>query len=246
MIADETQDISTIEQLTICIRYINGKEVREEFIGFVDLFKENFEMPMDFEEDEHEVVEPKMTGLKIGQTIVRKLKDIGLDIDQCVGQAYDGAASMSSSKIGAASVILKANPCALYTHCVAHSLNLAVVGSSAVQPIRNMMGTIREVVNFLNVSAKRQTTFQGAIKHCLPEETGVKLKSLCETRWIERHEAIETFIRLLTPIKLTLDKVNINMNKKFWRYILITVHQKHIDYHTKLLEYNLWVFLKIH
>ena len=74
-------------------------------------------MSIDFEEDEEEVVEPKMTGLKIGQTIEQKLKDIGLDIDQCVGQAYDGAASMSSSKIGAASVILKANP-ALCTHIV--------------------------------------------------------------------------------------------------------------------------------
>ena len=103
VLADETQDIATVEQLNICLRYVSEGKIHEDFICFLDLFEENFEI--DFSSlKEGEVIEPKMTGKKIGQTIVEKLTLLGLDVMYCVRQGYEGAASMSSSSIGAASV----------------------------------------------------------------------------------------------------------------------------------------------
>lgn len=218
ILADETQDISTIEQLSLCLRYVSEGKIREEFVGFVDLFEENFSI--DFNSlEEGESIEPKMTGKKIGQTIVEQLKELGLSIEKCVGQGYDGAASMSSRNVGAASVILSENPCALYSHCVGHVLNLAVISSSKVQAIRYMMGVVREVVTFLNISAKRLALFIEAVEHCFPGETKTRLKSLCDTRWVERHEAIEVFITLLQAIKLTLSHVSYNTSE-IYKFVL--------------------------
>ncbi len=40
VLADETQDCSTTEQLSICVRYVsNVGEVCEDFIGFIKLEK---------------------------------------------------------------------------------------------------------------------------------------------------------------------------------------------------------------
>ena len=59
VLADETQDIATIEQLSLCCRYVNfvdGK-VHEDFLCFHNLHS-NFDL--DFSSiDDDEVLEPK-------------------------------------------------------------------------------------------------------------------------------------------------------------------------------------------
>ena len=41
--ADETTDASVTEHMSVCVRYIVDKEIREDFIGFVELPKTNAE-----------------------------------------------------------------------------------------------------------------------------------------------------------------------------------------------------------
>lgn len=41
--ADETNDVSVTEQMSVCVRYIGVKEIRVDFIGFVELPKTNAE-----------------------------------------------------------------------------------------------------------------------------------------------------------------------------------------------------------
>lgn len=151
---------------------------------FQDLFTDTFEL--DFATlEEDEVMEPKLSGKLIGQSILKTVHNLGLDIQNCVGQGYNRAAVMSSAIVGASTVVLEKNPRALYTHCVAHSLNLAVVDSSNVQEVRNMISTVRQIINFINVSAKRKSVFEAAVKYKLPDQPSSRLKSLCETRWVE-------------------------------------------------------------
>ena len=192
--------------MSLCLRYHKNGIIREDSILFQDLISESFDLDFSTLED-GQVIEPKLSGKIIGNAILKSIVNLGLDIQNCVGQGYDGAAVMSSNIVGASSVILEKNPRALYTHCVSHSLNLAVIDASKVQEIRNMMSSIRQVVSFINVSAKRKSVFTAAVNYKLPNHPTNQLKSLCETRWVERHEAIETFIVLLPPIKLTLSQV---------------------------------------
>ena len=58
-----------------------------------------------------------------------------------------------------------------------------------------MMGIIRKIVHFINDSAKRLTVFKAAVKYCKPNAMINTLKGLCDTRWVERHECIETFMK---------------------------------------------------
>ena len=81
VVADETQDCSTTEQLSICMRYLSGEnEVCEEFVGFVRL--------------------EKLDAQIIADTLIHALQEWGFDMSGLVGQGYDGASVMSSSRNG--------------------------------------------------------------------------------------------------------------------------------------------------
>ena len=57
---------------------------------------------------------------------IRSYIRIGVKISDCRGQCYDEASNMSGIKNGVATQIAKEEKRAVYTHCYAHSLNLAV------------------------------------------------------------------------------------------------------------------------
>ena len=109
VIADETTDVSTTEQLSICVRFVEtlAKKVtiREEFLGFVSV--------------------TSTTGENIAKVILSSLSEWGLDIALLRGQGYDGASNMSGKFAGVQALVKQQAPLAVYLHCRAHSLNLA-------------------------------------------------------------------------------------------------------------------------
>ena len=78
---------------------------------------------------------------------------------------------------GVAARIKRDNPRAIYVHCNGHILNLVLVDAAkAVIAARNTFGTISELHNFIEASAKRHAVFQE-----IQKESGCKsltLKSL--------------------------------------------------------------------
>ncbi|XP_022873283.1 uncharacterized protein LOC111392227 [Olea europaea var. sylvestris] len=71
----------------------------------------------------------------VTNTCTQSLKDVidamfsthGLSISSLRGQGYDGASNMSSEFNGLKALILRENPHAMYVHCFAHQLQLAIV-----------------------------------------------------------------------------------------------------------------------
>lgn len=84
---------------------------------------------------------------------------------------------------------------ATYVHCNCHVLNLCIVETCSLPPIRNMNSTITETAYFFQNSSKRQL-FLEKIVDCRART--VKVKDLCRTRWVYRHEAYEHFSLLYT------------------------------------------------
>ena len=97
IMADKTQDCAKQEQLVIAICYVDTKNVpniiTEELVVILDLIAD-IKGSDQSEETEHNEI--KLCGKAIGDTLLRHIKDLGLDLQYLVGQGYDGAASMSS------------------------------------------------------------------------------------------------------------------------------------------------------
>ena len=100
------------------------------------------------------------------------------------GQAYDGASNMSGKTNARTSSVY---PPAIYTHCVSHCLNLAVVASFEEPSIRNMISIVNRPSAFFFALAhpKQQKKLEEAIQNTQPGSNVLKLKDLCSTRWVE-------------------------------------------------------------
>lgn len=189
VLADETTDIGQVEQFSLCLRYVDEDsfKIREDFLMFVPV---------------HEV-----TGSALAKTVLETLSSLGLDLNKLRGQGYDGASAMSGQFRGVQACIKQTLPLAVYTHCSSHNLNLCLSDASKIPSIRNCMGIISEVCAFFHISAKRTELLKSAIIECCPEQKKKKLISLCETRWVERHDSVFFFKEILQPINLALLRI---------------------------------------
>ncbi|KAJ8932430.1 hypothetical protein NQ314_014687 [Rhamnusium bicolor] len=173
VLADETLDISNIEQFTLCVRYLkedtNLKEYKicENFLQFTPV--EN------------------TTGVNLAETIIRNLQDCNIEVEYLRG--YDGTSSMSGKFNGAQAKILEKYPTAIYVQCVSHCLNLAISNSVEVPAIRNTLRIVTEMslYNFFNYP-KRQIVLQKYISQSENVQIqSAKLNSFAQlVGWIDR------------------------------------------------------------
>lgn len=192
VLVDSTTDISVTEQVSLCVRYVTQGEnfsfsLREDFLEFFSI--------------------KTATGRNLGNNILNALSSLGVNCSNLCGQGYDGASSMSGCFNGVQAVIKETNPAALYVHCSSHSLNLALMHASNIPAIRNCLGTVKSVIKFLKNSAKRMDIFREKIKEHLPNVQWNTLKSMCETRWVENHEALIRFAESYIAVFETLEEL---------------------------------------
>ena len=126
-----------------------------------------------------------------------KVYSYGLEIENCRGQGYDAASSMSSAVRCVQGIICASCPKAFYVHCNAHILNLAIMKACSLPIIRNMACNITETANFSTIHQKGSDSWSGLLKLInQPDVRKQKIRDLCRTRWIQRHEAYEAFTEL--------------------------------------------------
>ena len=93
-LADEVTDCSSLEQVSIVIRFVDrDKTIREEFLGFIAV--------------------ERITGEALATALLSWLQEHNIDVSFCRGQGYDGASSMSSSTVGVQARIREVSPTAL-------------------------------------------------------------------------------------------------------------------------------------
>ena len=181
LIADEVTDCSNKEQLSLVLRYVDreSNQIREDLVAFIEC-------------------DTGVSGRDLANKMLSFLRSHRVDLTKLRGQAYDGAGCMSGKINGAAALISKEYPLALYLHCASHCLNLVVVKSLDETNVRNMMGVVNKVWIFFSAHPKRQRKLEEAIETTQPESKIKKLKDLCRTRWVQRIDALDRF-QLLHP-----------------------------------------------
>ena len=96
--SDEAADISNKENPSVVIRFLDStKTVREEFVGFY-------------------FCEDVTTGAAIKDLIIGAVVELGLSMDDCRGQCYDGAGNMSGRLNGVSSLLRAEHDMAIYVH----------------------------------------------------------------------------------------------------------------------------------
>lgn len=186
ILADETTDVSKVEQFSLCIRYVDDEkyEIVERFLEFVPL--------------------NSTTGMNMANVILDKLNEMGIETEYMRGQGYDGAAAMSGKFNGVQAIIKRQINSAMYVHCSNHCLNLALSTASDLPSIKNTTGTVESVYDFFN-TPKRQTCLENHIDEAVKKK---KLVQYNPTRWIERQTSITVFTDLQLSIISALEEIS--------------------------------------
>lgn len=144
-----------------------------------------------------------LTGEKSTQKILEECEKLGLDLNKLIGQGYYGTGKMSRQFNGVQSRIRQLYPKAVFVHCASHRLNLAL----STKNIRNCLGVMKDIINLFKNNALAGENLKNSILELIPETKKTHLVDLCETRLIERHEAVNVFVELFEPIIISLQNI---------------------------------------
>ena len=113
--------------MSLVLRFVDKNfDLREEFLCFLHC-------------------KSGLSGKPLSETLLRAISELKLDIDDCRGQGYDGAAAISGSKNDMVAHIIKEIPKAIYTHCFSHRLNLSICKACKIQSVANIMEQTKEL-----------------------------------------------------------------------------------------------------
>ena len=221
IMADECTDISNKEQFTICLRWV-GKDLKdnEDFIGLYQV--------------------DSITADSLTFHIKDALLRLNLQLSQCRGQCYDGASNMSGIRSGVSTQITKAEKRAVYTHCYAHALNLAIGETIKRSKICcDALDVAFEISKLIKFSPKRNAAFDEIkIGNTDDQESSTGIQSFCPTRWTVRGKSVASILE------------NFNNLKQLWNVCLETrlepdVKGRIIGVKVQMCKYNLLFGLKL-
>ena len=141
----------------------SNKEILLLCIGYLNCTKERPAIEKVFLAPTH--ISGRPTGKNIGQYFLDLLDNHGIMIEDCRGQAYDGASAMSRAVKGASLVIKRKQPMAEFVHCRCHCLNLAIVFACKNDVVSKFMDDLISLCYFFANSPKRQQYFETFIDY---------------------------------------------------------------------------------
>ncbi|XP_033278073.1 zinc finger MYM-type protein 1 isoform X5 [Orcinus orca] len=105
----------------------------------------------------------EMTGTNLHRSIKTYLQQIGVDLDKIRGQAYDSTSNWRGKFNKIAAEFKKEEPRALYLHCYAHFLDLAVIRfCKEVKELRSALNTLSSLFN--TIHGEMSVNFQNIYK----------------------------------------------------------------------------------
>ena len=185
IIVDETSDISkTGRQVSMCLRYVIDGETKETFTGFYK------------------------TNSTEGEVLYELVKAAVSKLESCLGniiaECFDGAANMSGAHKGLATRMKEYSPLGIYVHCYGHRLNLALQDTmTEIQPLRNALGIIQSLYNFLEGSTKRHAFF----KRVESEEEDIAMSNEITRTDNEITECHQMVMSLAAAVKAVVEQV---------------------------------------
>ena len=183
LMVDETKDVSKQEQLSVVLRYVVEGTIYERFLTFSE----------------------------IDDLIVNIISDtlgkMGIPIDSCVCQNYDGAFVMSGHLRGVQAFFRELNSKAIYIHCCSHRLNLVLLDAVKRVPKARAFFTLLESLYVFMTNSAVLGVFKSKKIEAGVDVRVAPLKRLSDTRWSCRFGTVKGILLTLMPIISTLEDI---------------------------------------
>jgi hypothetical protein len=182
--------------MSICLRYLNTAscQIEERFVGFTPL--------------------QDMSAASLASAIKDFVGGLGLSLQCCIAQSYDGASVMSGVNNGVQAVIRResGNACP-YVHCHTHRLNLVLQVDLAKQVnyVGETFGLLEAIYAFQSVSPLRHQVF---LSQQTEEDVLLSIPQQSDTRWVCKIAGVNYFYSRLKCVIAALTELSTSKNKK--------------------------------
>ena len=186
IMADESTDVATTEELSIYCCWVEAGVPVEHFLDIVPL--------------------KKTDAFSIYTALVDCLKAKHVQLSRIVGMGFDGAATFSGRKSGVQALMKRLSPHALFVHCHCHLLQLACVqAANGIASIKHVYTTLTSLWKFFHYSPKRAVQLKEVQKVLdLPE---LKIVKPSDTRWLAHERCVKAVKASYSAIVVALDHI---------------------------------------
>ena len=186
VMADESTDVSSKEEVSICGRWLESGKPVEHFLGII-----------------HARV---VTAEALTHYLLQFLQDKGIPIQKLRGLGFDGTNTMSGNKSGVQIRMRCHAPSALFVHCRCHQLQLAAVHAAnehcEVQRVLGTLLTIWKTFHYSPKKAEKLVEIQAVLN--APE---IKIHKPSDTRWLARERCVRAVRKSLPALIRTFDDI---------------------------------------
>jgi len=167
---DATQDISAHDQCATDLRYVFEDRAKERLVRLLKV--------------------DNSSGKCLHTPLRNSLAEIGLTLEQCIGDSFDGAANTSGVYSGLQALMKAARPSLIHTWCYAQVLNLLISDASSVRVAAvSLFGLFTELPTFFNDSYKRMKVWEEHMQTKPGNKKRPRLERIGQTRWSSRGRA---------------------------------------------------------
>lgn len=185
LLMDGSQDISTKEQISVVVRYINDTNgIVEHTISFFNA--------------------KDTSGKAIYETLRKVLAGIGLSLSNVIGCSFDGAQNMRSEAIGVNAYIKQNNINCIYIWCLIHRFNLAVKVATNSERVKCILKIAEDSAKLFRSSHIKMNVWIEVAKSIPNFNSQRRLKLIGTTRWSSKQNAIDSIISNETNLYVLL------------------------------------------
>lgn len=186
VMADECTDVNGVEKVSVCVRYLDKKQITELFLGCWSV--------------------QSTKAVDVHACIVDKLALFGLSPERLVSAAFDGASNMSGHRGGVQALLKEVAPKLIFVHCRSHLLQLALVkASTMVIEIKQVLSALTSLYSLFSRSPVRL----GVLKQIQMAVDGIyhKLVQPGATRWLSYEGSVTVVLKHYGSICLALESI---------------------------------------
>jgi len=132
--------------------------------------------------------------------IKNALSQFHIELSLLRGQYYDGASNLSGTKNGVATQISSVEKRAIYIHCYAHALDLAV--GCTMKQSKLCCAVLEVAIEICRLTKfSPEGSYFNSIKEQITQENSqsVGIRTFCPTRWMVRGNSIGSILERIIP-----------------------------------------------
>ena len=187
LMADESTDVASQEDLSVCARWLQQNKPVEHFLGIVHAKETNAQA--------------------IAGYLCDFMKSKDISFETLRGLGFDGTNSMSGHRSGVQTRLRVHAPSAIYVHCRCHQLQLAAVNAAEEHvQVKRVLGTLLTIWKAFHYSPKKAAKL-AEIQAELDESPEIKILKPSDTRWLARERAVRAVRRSLPALVNTFEEI---------------------------------------